>query len=137
LIRAVLLSTLLAGAAIAQTLEPVEEVIPLDWFETYAEGFTLHFEQDGALAGSEMFLPDRRVKWQFPNGMCINGIWYEEAGAMCFAYETGGPPQCWHMIREGEDIFARPADATDTSGDIRMTRRTVVPLSCGGPALGA
>lgn len=128
---------LLATVAVAQTLNEGEEIVPLEWFEDHVEGFTLHFERDGAFAGSEMFMEDRKVRWQFPSGQCQDGIWYEEEGAMCFAYEGGGPPQCWNMIRQGDAISARPREATDTSADLFLNRRTVVQLSCGGPFLGA
>ncbi|MEL6584199.1 MAG: hypothetical protein AAFQ36_10245 [Pseudomonadota bacterium] len=123
--------TVLGVAAVADT--PVD----LEWFEEYAQGSTLHFERGGDYAGAEQFLDDRRVIWQFPDGTCVPGGWYIEAGAMCFVYaHSTDDPQCWQMLQVGDDIIARLVNAENDTGDIRITRQTNVPLSC-GPASGA
>ena len=123
---------LLAGPATAQ------EAVDLDWFEDHVAGQTLHFQRDGAYHGAEQFLGDRRVIWQFSDGTCIPGGYTIEDGAMCFFYAPDpGNAQCWDMLEDEGGMFARLRGAEDDSGDLRITWRTPIPLSCETPPGGA
>ena len=64
-------------------------------FEAYSTGKTLTYSVDGQVYGAEQYMPDRRVIWAFKGNACADGVWYEEAGLICFAYENDANPQCW------------------------------------------
>jgi hypothetical protein len=132
LIRAALAAlVLLAGPAAA------EERLDGPAFEALSEGWTLHFERDGLHFGSEQFFEGRRSLWRAGEMECEEGIWYESEGSICFVYESVPIPQCWLVMRRGEDIFARATDDPAGLAELRMSRRDQVPLSCPGPSVGA
>lgn len=64
-------------------------------FEQYTQGKTLTYVENGMAYGVEEYLPGRRVRWSFLDGRCSDGVWYEEAGGICFVYEDNPDPQCW------------------------------------------
>lgn len=110
----------------------VEEFVEL------SEGHTLHFQDRfGDYAGGETFFEGQQTIWQYSDGTCTRGEWWAEGDAICFVYDLNPEPQCWRMIEDGTRILARLRDATDPFGDLILTRRTAVPLTCDGPFLGA
>lgn len=76
-------------------------------FDSYTRGKTLYFGSDGEAYGVERYLDDRRVIWSFLDGKCKDGIWYEEAGQICFVYEDRPDPQCWTFQEGPRGLIAR------------------------------
>lgn len=82
-------------------------------FEAYVAGKTLFYEADGQRYGVEEYLPDRRVRWSFMDGKCKDGLWYEEAGNICFVYEDNPVPQCWSFYESARGLSAKFESAPD------------------------
>ncbi len=123
---------LAAPAALAD-----EALVDAQRFETMSTGQTLRFSQSGAPYGAEQYLEGRRVIWQYADGSCAHGFWYEAGDALCFVYEDSPSPQCWVFTERGSDFFARMQGLP--SGDpseLRLSARTPAPLACEGPDLG-
>lgn len=76
-------------------------------FEAYVTGKILFFATEGTRYGVEEYLPDRRVRWSFLDGQCKEGLWYEEAGQICFIYEDNPSPQCWTFFEGHAGLSAR------------------------------
>lgn len=64
-------------------------------FESYTTGKTLFYSLNGQDFGVERYKENRRVEWSFLDGECTEGVWYEQDGLICFAYEGWSRPQCW------------------------------------------
>lgn len=104
-------------------------------FDRYTTGKTLFYGFDGTAYGVERYLPGRRVIWSFLDGHCQRGMWYEEAGQICFVYEENSTPQCWSFELSPEGLSARfqnDPQATELyeSGDINEE------MLCLGPEVG-
>jgi len=104
-------------------------------FDRYTQGKTLFYGFDGTAYGVERYLPGRRVIWSFLDGRCQEGIWYEEAGQICFVYEDNSQPQCWRFMLTPEGLNARfqnDPQATELyeSGDVDDE------MICLGPEVG-
>ncbi|MFY0617148.1 hypothetical protein [Shimia sp.] len=99
----ILILSLLAAPAWAQDAMSAVE------FEAYTKDKTLFFEADGRRYGVEEYLPDRRVRWSFLDGrnQCKDGIWYEQAGQICFVYEDHPGPQCWSFYESPQGLRAK------------------------------
>jgi len=116
--------------ASAQTLMTAAE------FERYATGKTLTYAQDGVVFGTEQYLPNRRVRWAFSGGECIEGAWYEDAGLICFVYDSEPNPQCWSFMHDASGLHARfNGDPATTA--LSEVEQTTTPLICAGPDIGA
>ena len=104
-------------------------------FEALAEGMTLHFGLDGIPFGAEQFFAGRRSLWQFADGTCQEGRWWDEGGLICFAYPPEPAELCWRLTRENGRLFAENM----TQGGLRleMIRRDEIPLPCPGPDVGS
>ena len=89
--RAALLS-LLASAAHAETPMTAAE------FDAYVTGRTLTFGSGGTAFGAEEYRENRRVRWSFLDGECLEGVWYPEETAICFVYEDDPDAHCWHFF---------------------------------------
>lgn len=124
--------TLIASAlpAIAgQTMTAAE-------FDSYTRGKTFYYGSDGQSYGAEEYLSDRRVRWSFLDGKCEDGIWYEDAGMICFVYEHRPDPQCWSFTRSGGGLVARfENDPAQT--ELYEASKSSDPLMCLGPEVGA
>ncbi|MEL6425785.1 MAG: hypothetical protein AAFQ33_10045 [Pseudomonadota bacterium] len=131
-----LTAAFLAAAALALPAAGGEErILSPDEFEDFTEGYTMRFIQDGRFVGAEMFLPGRRVTWQYSNGACTGGGWYAEEGAICFVYIDSPDPQCWHFLERDGRYFARLRGSEDPVADYELTSRDRAPLQCGDPGL--
>ena len=65
-------------------------------FDALTRGQTFYYGVNGSEPyGAEEYLDNRRVRWSFLDGECVEGSWYEEAGRICFVYENRPEPQCW------------------------------------------
>ena len=97
----IVLLALAAGPALAQTAMSAEE------FESYVEGRTLTFGiAGGEPYGVERYMADRRVIWSFIGDECKQGVWYEEAGDICFVYDDEESPHCWQFFRDEDGLRA-------------------------------
>lgn len=77
-------------------------------FDAYTRGKTLFYGNDGEAYGVERYLDGKRVIWSFLDGECKNGVWYEEAGQICFLYEDRpNDPQCWTFTQTPSGLSAR------------------------------
>ena len=130
-LRVAALACILALGATPTRAEPVS---PAE-FEALAEGMTLHFGLDGIPFGAEQFFAGRRSLWQFADGTCQEGRWWDEGGLICFAYPPEPDEMCWRLTRENGTLFAENM----TQGGLRleMIHRGNVPLPCPGPDVGS
>ncbi len=104
-------------------------------FEAYATGKTLTYARDGAVWGTEQYLPGRRVVWAFTDDECRDGTWYEDQGAICFVYEDDGVPQCWDFFRGANGISARFLGDPE-SLPLSEVEQSNGPMPCAGPDIG-
>ena len=128
--------TLLAALILAAAPALADEaIVSPDEFRDYAEGYTLRFSRDGAPFGAEAFEPGGKVRWRFPDGSCVRGVWRPSGAQLCFLYDMPDAegPQCWRMLRDDEGLFARLLDGEGAGMEIRITGRDRVPLLCGEP----
>ncbi|MGD9862187.1 MAG: hypothetical protein AB7S99_03140 [Pseudodonghicola sp.] len=100
-IRLVIPLCLAAWPAIAQ------DSLSAEAFDAYTRGKTLFYGQGGQAYGVERYLEGRRVIWSFLDGNCKNGVWYEQAGQICFLYEDRPDPQCWTFSQGPNGLIAR------------------------------
>ena len=123
------LTLLLAVPAQAETPMTAAE------FEAYATGKTLSYAKDSTIWGSEHYMADRHVIWAFDDTDCQYGIWFEDAGNICFVYEDEGAPQCWKFWREGEGLKAQ-FEGDPEGTELSEVAQTDKPLLCAGPDVG-
>lgn len=103
-------------------------------FEAYTANKTLMFSSRGESYGAEQYLPGRRVMWAFTDDICREGIWYEEAGQICFVYDYDPVPQCWVFWLDGglNALFRGDADGTR----LKEVAQSPGALPCAGPEVG-
>ncbi len=130
------LAVLMLSALPARADGPVDG----DAFEAMAEGHTLYFRQGTGAPleyGAEQYFDGRRARWRYADGECTDGIWWEEDGLICFAYETSPAPQCWHFEERGGRFRARLADVPPgDASELLLDRIDDEPLDCPGPDTG-
>ncbi len=113
-----------------------EDFMTGEQFEAYTLGKTFEFMVFGQAYGAEQYLPDRRVRWAFNGAPCENGYWYEEAGAICFLYESRNDPQCWYMTMSEDGMVAQFADEGGVVDELYEVEQFEGPLNCPGPNVG-
>ncbi|MFD3191349.1 hypothetical protein ACFMPD_13875 [Sedimentitalea sp. HM32M-2] len=106
-----------------------------DAFDAYTRGKTLFYGFDGEAYGVERYLDGRRVIWSFLDGQCKEGIWYEEAGQICFIYEDRLDPQCWTFVQSGGGLIARFEDNPDAT-ELYEAQDIGQEMLCYGPDTG-
>lgn len=85
-------------------------------FDAYVTGRTLTFGlPNDQTFGVEQYLPDRRVIWSPRPGECIDGIWFEDDGDICFLYENDPEPKCWRVYQSPRGIRAEFTTRPDTT----------------------
>ena len=84
-----------------------QSTLSAEAFDAYTRGKTLYYGNDGEAYGVERYLEGRRVVWSFLDGKCKDGIWYEEAGQICFVYEDSDGPQCWTFQQTQSGLVAQ------------------------------
>ena len=128
---AIFLSLTLASAnqALAETAMTAAE------FDAYATGKTLTYSVAGEVYGAEQYLPDRHVVWAFKDDQCADGVWYEDAGLICFAYENMGDPQCWNFYLGTSGLRAEFVGPNGSSS-LSEVAQSAKPLACAGPDVG-
>lgn len=104
-------------------------------FQDYSEGWTLYFERDGRLFGSETFEPGGKTRWRYSDGSCVDGHWRPHGAQICFRYDSEQEDEilCWRMLRDGEGLIARLLNGTNEGLELRITGRDKRPLLCGDP----
>lgn len=120
--------------AIALPAGPLEALTPMtaEEFDAYSVGKTLTYAVDGMTYGAEQYLPNRRVVWAFTGAECRRGLWYEEAGQICFVYETDPEPQCWSFYATPDGLAA--VYENDPGGSpLVEVGKSADPLICPGP----
>ena len=132
--RAFLIPALLALAALPLASR-ADEPLAAPEFEAYVQGKTLYFGLGGQPYGAEEYLPDRHVRWSFLDGKCKDGLWYEDAGQICFVYDDQPTPQCWSFFREGSGLRA-VFENDPESTVLYEARQDEAPMMCLGPEIG-
>lgn len=123
--RALIAFLLTVSAAQAQAPMTAAE------FDAYVTGRILSFGTEGdPTFGVEQYLPDRRVLWSRGDGQCTNGIWYEDAGDICFLYENDPEPKCWAIYEDPAGLRAVYTTRPDTTV-IFEAEDYSIPLICG------
>lgn len=121
------------------TLPPVPltaaEPLNAEAFDRYTQGRTLFYGFDGAMYGVERYLPGRRVIWSFLDGDCQEGIWYEDAGQICFIYENRTDPQCWSFALSPQGLTAR-FENDPTATQLYEAEDIGEDMLCHGPDVG-
>lgn len=123
--------------ALMLAASPVLAETPLDaeGFAAVVTGRTLIYGTDAGPYGIEEYLPDRRVRWSFLDGDCVEGRWYPQGDAICFAYEGRAEPECWRFFRDGARLGARPTSAPG-GAPLYVIAESPEPMICGGPRVG-
>lgn len=127
-IASMILAALLAAPASAQS--------PLDAeaFDALTQGRTFRYLSDGLAYGTEEYRPNRRVRWSFLDGECIEGVWFEAGEMICFHYDQIDDLQCWTFFRSGRGLVARFEDGSplDDLTGLEQTDEMI----CTGPEVG-
>lgn len=112
-----------------------ETPMTADEFAAYAIGKTLTYSVDGQVYGAEQYLPNNQVIWAFKDDQCADGVWYEDAGLICFVYENNSAPQCWNFYL-GEMGMRAEYVGDDAGSPLSEVDQSAIPLSCAGPDVG-
>lgn len=126
---ALTLSLIMALAAAAQSTMSADE------FDAFTKGKTLFYGTRGAPYGAEIYHDNRRVQWSFLDGQCMEGRWYEEAGQICFVYETMPEPQCW-TFRQGAGGLIAQFENNPEADVLYDAQESGEELLCLGPEVG-
>ncbi len=123
------------AASLAATPAPAETPLDADGFEAAVTGRTLIYGTAAGPYGIEEYLPGRRVRWSFLDGDCVDGRWYPQGDAICFAYEGRADPECWFFHRDDGRLGARPTRQPE-GPPLYVIAETPEPMVCRGPHLG-
>ena len=104
-------------------------------FERHTTGKTLSYASPTGPFGAEDYLPDRRVRWSYLDGECIDGSWYPEGDQICFVYDGLSAPQCWSFYLRGGRLMAM-FENDPSSTTLYETAEMSEPLLCLGPKIG-
>jgi len=104
-------------------------------FDDYTRGKTLFYGNGSEPYGAEIYLPDRRVRWSFLDGQCMDGTWYEADGMICFTYEDIEAPQCWSFERGADGLVAR-FENNPAITPLFEARENTQEMLCLGPKIG-
>lgn len=132
--RSLLLALCLALVP-ATAVSAAEEPVSPSEFREFAEGWTLHFEQDGEPFGQEAFGSGGETVWRYPDGSCIEGVWKPHGAQLCFFYYgQGSEVLCWRALRDEKGLLVRLlGEGPDAGMELRVTGRDKAPPICGDP----
>lgn len=123
----------LAAPAFSQSADP----LTAEEFDAYTRGKTMTYLQGGEPYGTEEYRNNRRVRWAFDaDERCLEGVWYEAGEYICFAYDDGGPDQCWQFFRGPGGLRARFKGDPMEDGTVYEAQDRDDPLLCLGPDVG-
>jgi len=104
-------------------------------FDAYATGRTLSFGTLGDPSyGVEQYSEGGKVIWSPEPGQCVEGVWFEKNGNICFLYENDPEEKCWKIYRTENGIRAIFTTRPGTSA-IFESQDNPQPLMCPGPDL--
>jgi hypothetical protein len=129
------LAALMSGLLAAACPLAAETPMTAAEFEAYVTGKTLTYSQFGEVFGTEEYLPDRKVRWQFTEDECQFGSWFERGELICFVYEYSPEEHCWTFWRQGDRLSALLA-GDDPNALLSEVAQTDRGLSCTGPEVG-
>jgi len=127
-----ILSLLLVLPVAAQAGGPMSA----DAFDAATRGKTILYGSAGQAYGAEEYLDDRRVRWSFLDGDCLEGRWYDDGARICFVYEDFPSPQCWLFHEGGGEMTAEFVDDGQVTGPLIALSASDEPLYCKGPKVG-
>lgn len=127
-IAAVCLALVAAPAAAQDALSASE-------FESYVEGRTLTYHDQGVAYGAEQYLPGRRVRWAYLDDECWEGYWYDDGPNICFVYEDSPEPKCWRFSRKAGKLSAVFIGESE-GRELYEAINSPEPLVCLGPKVG-
>ncbi|MEM1159724.1 MAG: hypothetical protein AAGJ28_02225 [Pseudomonadota bacterium] len=136
--RTFLLLIALVFSAPAVSVAVDETPVSPSEFRDYAEGWTLYFERDGEVFGSESFSTGGDTRWRYNDGSCVRGAWRPHGAQLCFLYEADENQDrevlCWRVLRDKDGLIARLLNGGENAGlELRVVRRDKKPLLCGDP----
>lgn len=105
-------------------------------FEAFVTGKTLAYSTKEGPFGAEDYLENRRVRWSYLDGQCMDGVWYPVGEQICFQYDEIEAPQCWTFFLRGGRLLARFENREDAA-PVYQTDELSAPLQCLGPRIGA
>lgn len=121
--------------ALAATLVQAETPLDAAGFDAAVTGRTLIYGTAAGPYGIEEYLPNRRVRWSFLDGDCVEGDWYPQGDAICFAYDGRADPECWVFHLDDGRLGARPVRQRD-GPPLYVIAESPEPLICHGPRVG-
>lgn len=127
--------SILLIAALFPAAAPAAEPLSAAEFEAYVNGKTLTYQSGGTPYGAEQYLSGRKVRWAFLGDECVEGEWFENAGAICFVYENNDVPQCWTFRHGLSGLIATFVNDPEQSTLYEATN-SPEPLKCLGPKIG-
>ena len=113
-----------------------EEPVSPSEFRDFSEGYTLYFERDGEVFGSERFEANGLSRWRYNDGSCVRGAWRAHGAQVCFLYESEEENRdvlCWRILRDDQGLFARLLSGASAGLELRIVGRDKKPLLCGDP----
>ncbi len=127
----------LITAFVAMTALPAtaQQAMNAAEFDAYTQGKTFYYGSAGTPYGGEEYLPNNRVRWSFLDGKCKEGVWYEEAGQICFLYEDRVEPQCWTFSHGAAGLVAEFQGKLAGEPLYEMEKKSE-PMLCHGPEVG-
>ena len=136
MIRAIPLMLMMLLAAVLVTVQAAAQTaLTAEDFDNYTRGKTLYYGFEGAPYGVERYLDGRRVIWSFLDGICKNGIWYEDNGQICFIYEDQPDPQCW-TFSEGPNGLTAQFENDPEQTELYEAQDIGEKMLCYGPDVG-
>ncbi len=124
-----MIAGMIAAPALAETPLSASE------FDARTQGKTLYYSDGMIDFGAEEYLPDRRVRWTFLDGECVDGTWYEAGELICFVYDEFDDHQCWSFFDGPGGLIAR-FENDPARRPLYQTRESREPLQCPGPRVG-
>ena len=124
-----LLAFLLAGPAFA------EGFLDAEGFDAATRGKTYSYSSGGAPYGAEEYLPNRRVRWSFLDGECLDGVWWQEGDFICFEYQDDPEPHCW-TFQQGPSGLVATLSSEEGGRVLYEVEQSDKPLMCLGPKVG-
>ncbi len=107
-------------------------------FDRLTVGKTFIFGRLGQQYGAEEYFENRRVRWSFLDGQCVEGNWYPQDNQICFTYEHRNDAQCWTVFENRGRITVVPEGAALGSDRALVElKQGDEPLYCMGPDVGA
>ncbi|MDU8926037.1 hypothetical protein RXV86_01430 [Alisedimentitalea sp. MJ-SS2] len=114
-----------------------QERLSADAFDRLTQGKTYYYSSGGRPYGAEEYLENRRVRWSFLDGQCMDGRWWEDGDQICFVYEDHpDDPHCW-SFRHGPGGLEAQFENDPTGRQLYEVETSNEPLHCLGPKIGA